>query len=354
MYAHPSLIFASGAPVARPADAAGAGADHFDASVVPWQPDATGKPVARLHIFRAGLHTSGNGITRTYTADELAACAAAYDPARFAAPLVIGHPLDNTPAYGWVARLVAVGEDLFAEVDAIDPLLADAIRVGMYRKISASLYLPESPSNPAPGVLYLRHVGLLGGAAPAVKGLAPVTLAEGAEVVEQVAEFAEVCRNQSEQGEHAMSEQNPELAELKAKLSAIEAENAGLRATAEAAAAALAKHKHEAMHAEHAAFADSLVKAGKLTPAVVPAMVATLDHLATASANFAEGDQQKPLASAFRDALAAMPAVIPMGEAAADHSEGKVKPIAEMSGHEAAALFQRDPNAFRRAAGFTD
>ena len=334
MYAHPSLI------------------SSFDASGSPWQPASTdANPVARLHIFKAGLHTSGNGITRLYTADELAAMAAAYDPARFAAPLVVGHPQDNTPAYGWVARLVAEGDDLFAEVDAIDPLLADAIRVGMYRKISASLYLPESPANPVPGVLYLRHVGLLGGAAPAVKGLSPVTLSEG----DGVAEFEEVCRNQSEQGDPVMSDQNPELAELKAKLTAVEAENASLKAAADAATAALNEQKRAATHAEHAAFADSLVKAGKLTPGVAPAMVATLDHLAESLADFAEGDQQKPLAKAFREALSALPAVIPMGEAAADHSEaGQIKPIGQMSGHEAAALFQRDPQAFRRAAGFTE
>lgn len=307
--------------------------------------------MARLHIFKAGLHTSGNGITRAYTRDELAAMAAAYDPARFAAPLVVGHPQDNAPAYGWVARLVAEGDDLFAEVDAIDPLLVDAIRVGMYRKISASLYLPDSPANPVPGGLYLRHVGLLGGAAPAVKGLAPVTLAEG----DGVAEFEEVCLNQSEQGGSAMSDQNPELAELKAQLTAAQAENAGLKATAEAATAALNEQKRAATHAEHAAFADSLVKAGKLTPGVVPAMVATLDHLASSPAEFAEGGAQQPLVKAFRNALTALSAVVPLGEAAADHGEGKpAKPIGEMSGHEAAALFQRDPQAFRRAAGFTE
>ncbi|WP_132098480.1 hypothetical protein [Gulbenkiania mobilis] len=285
-----------------------------------------------------------------YTADELAAMAAAYDPARFAAPLVIGHPQDNTPAYGWVARLVAEGDDLFAEVDTIDPLLADAIRVGMYRKISASLYLPESPANPVPGVLYLRHVGLLGGAAPAVKGLAPVTLSEG----DGVAEFEEVCRKQSEQGDPVMSDQTPELAELKAKLAAIEAENASLKAAAEAATAALNEQKRAATHAEHAAFAEALVKAGKLTPGVAPAMVATLDYLAESSADFAEGGQQEPLVKVFREALSALPAVIPMGEAAADHSEAEIKPIGQMSGHEAAALFQRDPQAFRRAAGLTE
>ena len=118
-----------------------------------------------------------------------------------------------------------------------------------------------------------------------------------------------------------MSDQNPELAELKAKLTAIEAENASLKATAEAATAALNEQKRAATHAEHAAFADSLVKAGKLTPAALSVMVTTLDHLAESQANFAEGDQQKPLAKAFRDALSALPAVIPMGEVAADHGE---------------------------------
>ena len=70
-----------------------------------------------------------------------------------------------------------------------------------------------------------------------------------------------------------MSDQNPELAELKAKLTAIEAENASLKATAEAATAALNEQKRAATHAEHAAFADSLVKAGKLTPAALSVMV---------------------------------------------------------------------------------
>lgn len=289
----------------------------FDA--VPSQPVATGKPVARLHIFRAGQHTSGNGITRTYSAAELAACAAAYDPARFAAPLVIGHPQNNTPAYGWVARLVAEGIDLFADVEAIDPLLADAIKVGMYRKISASLYLAESPANPVPGVLYLRHVGLLGGAAPAVKGLTPVTLAEADGVAEYTEAF-EFCRNQSEQGETAMS---VEYTGLTARLDALEAENANLKAAAKAAADTLSAHKRAATHAEHAAFAEALIKAGRLTPAAAPAMVATLDHLTESAVNFTEGDAgaPTPLAQALRNALAALPAVIPLGELAAEHGE---------------------------------
>jgi len=335
----------------------------FSASEGLLQPGTTvSMPVARLHIFKAGLHTSGNGITRAYSAAELAACAAAYDPRRYPAPLVVGHPSDNTPAYGWVARLVAEGDDLYAEVGTIDPLLADAIRVGMYRKISASLYLPESAVNPVPGVLYLRHVGLLGGAAPAVKGLTPVTLAEA----DGVAHYTEDCAKghadrplflQPKQGVPAMPDPNPnpEPAELQARLAAIEADNASLKAAADAATAALMQYQREAVHAEHLAFAQSLAKAGKLTPAAQKVFVAALDHLAQSSAQFAEGDQQKPLAKALCEALATLPTVIPMGEVAANHSQpSPLKTIDQMSGHEAAALFQRDPQAFRRAAGLSE
>lgn len=304
MYANPALI---------PAD--------FLLGASPSQPVSTAQPVTRLHIFKAGVHTSGSGLTRTYSAAELSAMAAAYDPQRFGAPLVIGHPQDNTPAYGWVQRLEVVGDDLFAEVAGIDPLLLDAIRVGMYRKVSASLYLPESLSNPVPGTLYLRHVGLLGGAAPAVKGLTPVTLAEAEAGVAEFTEALDFCRNPSEQGGSDMSDVNPELADLKARVAAMAAENASLKAAAEAAAAALHQHQREAVHAEHAAFAQGMAKAGQLTPALVPVLVTTLDHLAQSQASFAEGDQHKPLAQALREALATLPAAIPMGELAADHGE---------------------------------
>jgi len=204
-------------------------------------------------------------------------------------------------------------------------------------------------------------VGLLGGAAPAVKGLttlSPTALAHAEGVAEYTAAFIS-CRNQTEQGAPAMTDPTPqpadELAAMKARLDELMAQNASLKASAEGAAAALAQHKREAAHAEHAAFADSLVQAGKLTPALAKTIVATLDHLAeTPALQFAEGNKTQPLHQAVREALAALPATIPMGEAAADHSEVKVKPIAQMSGHEAAALYKRDPQAFRRAAGMTE
>ncbi|MFV9531209.1 hypothetical protein ACNUIM_32120 [Pseudomonas aeruginosa] len=42
----------------------------------------------------------------------------------------------------------------------------------IYKKRSASVYLPDSPGNPGlPGKRYLRHIGFLGAVPPAVEGI---------------------------------------------------------------------------------------------------------------------------------------------------------------------------------------
>lgn len=47
---------------------------------------------------------------------------------------------------------------------------------------------PDASKNPPPGSYYPRHIGFLGGAAPAVSGLSPVRFAEGDEA--QLVEIA--------------------------------------------------------------------------------------------------------------------------------------------------------------------
>lgn len=126
----------------------------------------------KLQIFRAGRHTDMHGRSIEFSDADLAACAAAYDPAKFEAPLVVGHPDINAPAYGWVKSLAhAEGSPLEAVPDQVDPAFAEMVNAGRFKKISASFYMPDAPGNPSPGVWYLRHVGFLGAAAPAVKGL---------------------------------------------------------------------------------------------------------------------------------------------------------------------------------------
>lgn len=126
----------------------------------------------RLQIFKAGTHISANGTEHTFTVDDLAAAARAYSAEHHEAPLVVGHPTDNGPAYGWV-KGITITEDGAVEIepDQVDPDFQELVRKGRYKKISASWYLPDSPVNPVPGTYYLRHVGFLGAQPPAIKGL---------------------------------------------------------------------------------------------------------------------------------------------------------------------------------------
>lgn len=131
-----------------------------------------------IEILRTGSFVGMGGHSVEIGATELAEIAGGYDNRAHSAPVVIGHPETNGPAYGVVAALRIVGDRLRATVDRIDPGFRDLVRAGRYTKISASLFKPSSPGNPKPGRWHLRHVGFLGAMAPAVKGLQAVALAE--------------------------------------------------------------------------------------------------------------------------------------------------------------------------------
>src|SRR3546814_7761915 len=120
-----------------------------------------------LEIFKAGTHTDMAGKAHTFTAGEVVATLAAYDPALFAAPLWVGHPKVEDPAYGWVAGLSLADDIVKADPEKVEPAFAAMVNDGRFPKISASFWPPTHPSNPKPGVWYLRHVGFLGAAAPA-------------------------------------------------------------------------------------------------------------------------------------------------------------------------------------------
>lgn len=145
----------------------------------------------KLQIFKPGKHTDVKGIVIDFTEDMLRACAAAYDPAKHEAPLVIGHPKMDDPAFGW-AKAISYSDTeraLVVDPDQVEPQFAEMVNAGRFKKISPSFYLPDSPNNPTPGQLYLRHVGFLGAAAPAVKGLKSASFAD---TEEGVVEFADV------------------------------------------------------------------------------------------------------------------------------------------------------------------
>lgn len=131
-----------------------------------------------IEIFRAGRHRSMAGVDHEFTTEDLDMAAKTYAPSRHEAPLVIGHPQTNSPAYGWVSRLFRQGSSLYAEVTHASEQLMQWVREGRYKKISASFYQPNAAGNPVPGALYLRHVGFLGATPPAVKGMADPAFSE--------------------------------------------------------------------------------------------------------------------------------------------------------------------------------
>ena len=131
-----------------------------------------------VEIFSTGTHTAMNGTTRDYTAADLEHIAATYNPEQHEAPVVIGHPVLDAPAYGWVKRVWTDGQKLYADMHQLADDFYRMVREGRYKKRSISL-APDGT---------LRHVGFLGAVPPAVSGLANIAFS-GTEN-DQVFEYA--------------------------------------------------------------------------------------------------------------------------------------------------------------------
>lgn len=113
-----------------------------------------------FEVFKAGTHTDSKGKTRNWTVTDLDKMAN-YDPNFHESPVVIGHPKENAPAFGWVEGLKREGEKLYAKCKQLVPEFVDMVKQGMFKKRSISVY-PDGT---------LRHIGFLGATPPAIKGL---------------------------------------------------------------------------------------------------------------------------------------------------------------------------------------
>jgi hypothetical protein len=135
----------------------------------------------RLEIFKPGTFVASDGREYTFTESDLRACAAAYDAAKHEAPLCVGHPKDDAPAYGWVERAAFADGALQIDTHQVDAAFAELVATGRFKKRSAAFYPPDSAQNPVSGAWYLRHVGFLGAQPPAVKGLRDAAFADKGE-----------------------------------------------------------------------------------------------------------------------------------------------------------------------------
>lgn len=320
-----------------------------------------------LHIFKPGKHTAMSGDSFNFSESDLAATVRAYSPALHEAPLVIGHPKHDAPAAGWVKSLQATPEGLTAETQQVDPAFAELVGKGSYKKISASFYHPDSPSNPVPGVYYLRHVGFLGAQPPAIKGLRPIDLADtdegviefgdyghevssglwrkfrefligqfGTETADKVVPSWEID-SLAEIGRHPELETGPSYSETKPttevnpvteeEQAALQAENARLQAQLKRRDNADKAAAQESIHASHTEFAEQLVASG-MKPAHVAAVVAALDFAETGDKGdkpleFGEADDRQPLTEGLKAVFQELTGAVSFSEQASKARAGK-------------------------------
>ncbi len=127
-----------------------------------------------VEVLRAGRHVSSSGRPVDITSKDISHISEVYDPAFHEAPVVIGHPKEDDPAYGWVRALRASGETLLADID-VQPELYAALKRELWKKRSSRLVYEDLGGQG----FYLKHLGFLGAVPPAIKGLADIKLSDG-------------------------------------------------------------------------------------------------------------------------------------------------------------------------------
>lgn len=269
-----------------------------------------------IEIFRPGRHIDDQGQVHEFAAADVAAIASGYAPAIREAPLTIGHPACDRPAWGWVDSLqVNADGRLVMDTRDVEPQFAEMVAARRFAKRSAAFYPPDHPANPTPGSWYLRHVAFLGAQPPAIAGLADLpAFADGDAGLVQ---FSEVS-----------SMPDPIPAPTPAQLEAAKAAQLEAAKAAQAAAekkvaelenrlVQFAEQRRADMHAAHVTFANAQVQAGRLLPKDAGSAAAVLDLLAEAQpVQFAEGGSTRTLAPAdwLRQLLSQAAPVVSFGE----------------------------------------
>jgi len=271
-----------------------------------------------LHLARIGTFTDMHGQDVSLTPELLAQLAASYDPALYRAPLVIGHPKTNSPAFGWLETLEATPEGLFGAPINVDPAFAEAVTSGRYPQRSLSFWPADHPGSPTPGKPYVRHLGVLGAMPPAIPGLRGADLA---------ADDGTTILFSTPQTSNAMSD-IPEVVELAAREAAL----ADLKAELDRRAQDLADQELALRRAAVVAFCDDLAAEARIRPADVPALseiVLRLEQSEPALC-FAAPDTESPAPSAtwLKTFLAGLPPLVELSEVATQaRAQGAHAPV---------------------------
>jgi len=273
-----------------------------------------------IEIFRTGKHTDAAGNTREWTEDDLDKIVENYDPKSHEAPIVIGHPKDNAPAYGWVESLKREGNVLKAKLKQLIPEFVDMVKKGLFKKRSISLY-PD---------LTLRHVGFLGAMPPAVKGLKDIAFQENDKLI--TIEFEDQNQNsgdkpmkQGNQQTQNTGQQSMQISEtvqqqfneFQQQLKQLQQQNEELIKRLENKDKEIKNLKDRvktmqsnARNAELAQFVDGLIQDGRLLPKDREHVLAFMNALdAAGEYQFSDGNEtvRTPYVDGFKQFLSGLP-----------------------------------------------
>ena len=290
-----------------------------------------------IEIFRPGRHTDDQGIAHHFSEADVDGMAASYNPALREAPLTVGHPKDNLPAYGWVKAVSRNAAGVLAITPHnVEPQFAEMVADKRFPKRSASFYPPQAPNNPTPGKWYLRHVAFLGAQPPAIAGLKDIQFSEddaGGAVsfseIETAPSTPQESLSMTEAEIKAMQEQLAAEKKAREEAEAKAAAEAKRATAAEAATASFAEKAKVERTAGYVSFAESQVTAGRLLPKDKDMAVATLNALADAQpVEFAEGDTTRKVSPAqwLQDLITKAQPAVSFGEFAPGHAAGQVQP----------------------------
>ncbi|MBP6735272.1 MAG: hypothetical protein KAY71_04015 [Chromatiaceae bacterium] len=280
-----------------------------------------------LHLARVGTFTDMHGQDVALTPALLAQLAASYDPAIYQAPLVVGHPKANAPAFGWLDAIEATPEGLFGTPINVDPFFADAVRSGRYPKRSLSFWPADHPQSPTPGQPYIRHLGVLGAVPPAIPGLRGADLADPDAGITSV-DFSADPDPMTPPEEPPMTDPDPvalaaQVADLAAQAEALTARETALLARE----AEIAAHAEGIRRAEAVAFCDALANKAQIRPTDIPALaelMLRLDADEPAPCFAAATDPQQATAPGawLRSWLSGMPPLVELSEVATHGRSG--------------------------------
>lgn len=261
-------------------------------------------------VFRCGTHTDRFGREVTVTPADIDAAIAGYQADT--APIVVGHPTLNAPAYGWIKAFRRVGDTVQAKASSVAAEFADVVKRHLYKNRSLAF---------GPGLKF-RHVGFLGAQAPAVKGLQDIQFAIKEDYMD--VEFSEPTPAEmpadadvkkpdappapNEPAKEQMPEEksvSAELAEVKSELAKSKAATKKLEELVAKLTADYDTAKRDLRQGEFAAYADDLVASGRLSKDRRSQLMEFMECLhGMDSYQFSEGEM--PVLQRFKDLFGAV------------------------------------------------